>query len=151
MKGFLDLLTVKFLTGFGRRPQHMIGGLGMISFVVGLVGLTYLMITWGLRIWYPDWFLPLHQRPLLIYSLGAVLLGAQMMSIGFLAELITAYMSKDEDGYSIADRTSGTSSRGAVLKTVNPDDETERLEDGEVNGSPCGHPAPSPPPAENKP
>jgi dolichol-phosphate mannosyltransferase len=147
MKGFLDLLTVKFLTGFGRRPQHMIGSLGMVSFIVGFVGLTYLMITWFINVLYPNTFLPLHQRPLLIYSLGAVLLGAQMMSIGFLAELITAYMSKDEDTYSIADRTSGTSSRGAVLKTIDPDDETEPLDDGEAgpNGSPPGHPPPSPP------
>lgn len=153
MKGFLDLLTVKFLTGFGKRPQHMIGGLGLASFLIGFVGLTYLMITWALRIWNPEWFLPLHQRPLLIYSLGAVLLGAQMMSIGFLAELITAYMSHDEDGYSIADRTSGTSSRGAVLKTIDPDDDTEPLEEGEVgpNGPPRGQPTPSHPPTEKSP
>ena len=50
-------------------------------------------------------FLPLHQRPLLTYSVAALLLGAQMMSIGFLAELITAYQSRDEDSYSIAERT----------------------------------------------
>ena len=35
--------------------------------------------------------MPLHQRPAVIYSLGALLLGGQLMSIGFLAELITAY------------------------------------------------------------
>jgi hypothetical protein len=50
-------------------------------------------------------FAPLHQRPLLIYSVAALLLGAQLMSIGFLAELITAYQGRDEDSYSIADRT----------------------------------------------
>ena len=44
-------------------------------------------------------FEPLHQRPLLIYSLAALLLGAQMMSIGFLAELITAYQSGDQLPY----------------------------------------------------
>ena len=33
IKGFLDLLTVKFLTGFGQRPQHMLGGIGLLSFV----------------------------------------------------------------------------------------------------------------------
>jgi len=48
---------------------------------------------------------PLHQRPLLIYSLGALLLGGQLMSIGFLAELITAYHGRDVDTYSIAERT----------------------------------------------
>jgi dolichol-phosphate mannosyltransferase len=105
VKGFLDLLTVKFLTGFGQRPQHLLGSLGLISFLLGSAGMVYLGITWLIRLAQPDWFPPLHERPLLIYALAAVLLGAQMMSIGFLAELITAYQSRDEDSYSIADRT----------------------------------------------
>jgi dolichol-phosphate mannosyltransferase len=106
-KGFLDLLTVKFLTGFGRRPQHLLGGIGLVSFLTGSLGLIYLGITWLINAWAPGHFLPLHERPLLIYSVAALLLGAQMMSIGFLAELITAYQSRDEDSYSIAERTQG--------------------------------------------
>jgi len=47
----------------------------------------------------------LHDRPLLIYSAAFLLLGAQMMSIGFLAELITAFQGKDTDTYSISDST----------------------------------------------
>jgi glycosyltransferase involved in cell wall biosynthesis len=105
MKGFLDLLTVKFLTGFGQRPQHLLGGFGLVSFLIGNLVLAYLGITWIVRLWNPDAYLPLHERPLLIYALAALLLGAQMMSIGFLAELVTAYMSRDEDSYSIADKT----------------------------------------------
>ncbi len=105
VKGFLDLLTVKFLTGFGQRPQHLLGGLGLVSFLLGTLGLLYLAITWIIRLWHPEKYEPLHQRALLIYSLAALLLGAQMMSIGFLAELVTAYMGRDEDSYSIADKT----------------------------------------------
>src|SRR5207244_4128683 len=41
VKGFLDLLTVKFLTGFGQRPQHLLGGLGLFSFLLGGLGLLY--------------------------------------------------------------------------------------------------------------
>jgi dolichol-phosphate mannosyltransferase len=105
MKGFLDLLTVKFLTGFGQRPQHMLGTVGLISFLVGNLGMLWLAITWIINAIEPGSYDPLHKRPMLLYSLGAVLLGAQLMSIGFLAELITAYMSRDEDSYSIAERT----------------------------------------------
>jgi glycosyltransferase involved in cell wall biosynthesis len=105
VKGFLDLLTVKFLTGFGQRPQHLLGSLGLFSFLLGGLGLLYLGITWLIRLWSPASFLPLHERPLLIYALAALLLGAQMMSIGFLAELIIAYQGRDEDSYSIAETT----------------------------------------------
>jgi len=108
VKGFLDLLTVKFLTGFGQRPQHLLGSIGLLSFVAGGLGMIYLTITWLINVWAPGSFQPLHTRPLLIYSVAALLLGAQMVSIGFLAELITAYQSRDEDSYSIAERTKGS-------------------------------------------
>jgi dolichol-phosphate mannosyltransferase len=105
MKGFLDLLTVKFLTGFGQRPQHLLGGIGLVSFLLGALGMAYLGMTWLVRLWDPDAFRPVHERPLLTYAVAALLLGAQMMSIGFLAELITAYQGGDEHSYSIAEET----------------------------------------------
>jgi dolichol-phosphate mannosyltransferase len=105
-KGFLDLLTVKFLTGFGHRPQHMLGALGLLCFLLGGLGLIYLTLYWLAAQFNPEWNLtPLHERPAVIYSMGALLLGGQLMSIGFLAELITAYQVRDTDTYSIAERT----------------------------------------------
>jgi dolichol-phosphate mannosyltransferase len=104
VKGFLDLLTVKFLTGFGQRPQHLLGAIGLASFALGVLGMGFLGITWLINFAHPDTFPPLHQRPLLTYSVAALLLGAQMMSIGFLAELITAYQGQDEHSYSIAEQ-----------------------------------------------
>jgi glycosyltransferase involved in cell wall biosynthesis len=106
VKGFLDLLTVKFLTGFGQRPQHLLGTLGLVCFLLGGLGLTYLSIYWLRAQLNPDLgLLPLHQRPATLYSLGALLLGGQLMSMGFLAELITAYQGRDTDTYSIAEET----------------------------------------------
>jgi glycosyltransferase involved in cell wall biosynthesis len=107
LKGFLDLLTVKFLTGFGQRPQHILGAIGMIFFGLGGLGMFYLAVTWVVRLFDQTIFTePLHDRPLLLYSVAALLLGGQLMAIGFLAELITAYQSRDEDCYSIAEQTS---------------------------------------------
>lgn len=104
VKGFLDLLTVKFLTGFGQRPQHLLGSVGLISFAMGCFGLTYLAATWLARLWYPEMFLPIHERPMLIYSVAAMLFGGQLVSIGILAEMITAYVGRDQDSFSIAER-----------------------------------------------
>jgi dolichol-phosphate mannosyltransferase len=106
VKGFLDLMTVKFLTGFGQRPQHLLGTIGLCSFFLGSLGLIYLGITWIINLFYPvndRPFLPLHQRPLMIYALAALLLGAQMITTGFLAELMIAYQGRDTDSYSIAE------------------------------------------------
>lgn len=106
VKGFLDLLTVYFLTGFQRRPQHLLGTVGIGCFLFGLAGLTYLALYWVLAQAMPEWNLaPLHQRPAVIYSMGAMLLGAQLMSIGFLAELFTAYYGRELESYSVRERT----------------------------------------------
>ena len=106
VKGFLDLLTVYFLTGFGQRPLHLLGTIGLFCFLLGAAGMSYLGVYWVLRmtIGGPEW-IPLHQRPAVLYSLGALLLGAQLLSIGFLAELITANARRDVTPYSIAKRT----------------------------------------------
>jgi len=117
VKGFLDLLTVKFLTGFGQRPQHLLGAVGLFCFCLGGLGLIYLSGYWIVANYVlPDAKLtPLHERPLMTYAMGAVLLGTQLMSIGFLAELITAYQGRDEDTYSIADRTDESSHKDARM------------------------------------
>jgi len=107
IKGFLDLLTVRFLTGFGQRPQHVLGTLGLASFFLGLAGMTLLAAAWvisrvGIGI---D---PIHLSnhfPAVIYSTALLLLGVQLMSFGFLGELIIAYHDPDVKSYSIAERT----------------------------------------------
>lgn len=116
-RGFLDLLTVKFLTGFGQRPQHLMGAGGLACFGVGFVGLCYLAVVWlvtryklatqlPLLLWVmtPG---PIGGRPLLIYSAALMLLGAQLLSLGLLAELIVAYTGREADTYSVAERIGG--------------------------------------------
>jgi dolichol-phosphate mannosyltransferase len=107
VKGFLDLMTVRFLTDFSRRPQHILGSVGLIFFFLGLLGMAYLAVTWVIRQYHEDWFPPLHQRPLLIYAVAALLVGFQLLTTGFLAELMTHHV-RHEDEYSIAERISKT-------------------------------------------
>jgi glycosyltransferase involved in cell wall biosynthesis len=97
IKGFLDLLTVRFLTRFRERPLHILGGAGMVLLALGLAGLFYLAVLWviGIR--------PIGNRPMLFYSIALLIVGVQLLSLGILAELVTAYSIRGEDTYSIAE------------------------------------------------
>lgn len=102
-KGLIDLLTVAFLTSFGSNVYRPLGLFGFMFFLLGMLGMIYLAGTWVYRLWSPESFLPISQRPLLGYSMVAVLFGAQMMSIAFLAALITARDSRVEESYSVVE------------------------------------------------
>jgi glycosyltransferase involved in cell wall biosynthesis len=114
LKGLLDLLTVRLLIGYQSRPQHPLGVAGFLFFSAGLLGMSYLAITWVLRFWYPDTFPPLSSRPLLVYSLASFLFGAQMMSLGFLAALFTARHDERRRGYGISERVGFEAAPGVV-------------------------------------
>jgi glycosyltransferase involved in cell wall biosynthesis len=104
-RGFLDLLTVTFLTGFGQRPQHILGGFGLCMLGLGFCGLLYLATIWCCTHLAGADFGPIGTRPLLPYSIAAALLGAQALSLGLLAELLVAYTGKESDTYSIRQTT----------------------------------------------
>lgn len=118
LRGFLDLLTVKFLTSFGQRPQHMLGGFGLFFFSLGVLGLTYLGLLWSLMnvipIFEPQ---PIGGRPLLLYSVASLLLGAQGISLGMLAELIVANTGRERDSYSVAERTPANRDRQQAVSS----------------------------------
>jgi len=89
-KGFLDLITVVFLTGYLRRPGHFFGTLGLVSFFIGfLIGLyiTHLRITTG-SIQF--------RHPLLYLGMLLMIIGIQLISTGLLAEM-TIYSNKKLD------------------------------------------------------
>ncbi len=105
LRGLLDLLTVTFLISFGRRPQHALGAVGIFFFAAGTFGLLYLSALWLLMNAFGVMdHRPIGSRPLLAYSIAAVLLGGQAMSLGLLAELIVAYTTSSRDSYSVAER-----------------------------------------------
>lgn len=112
IKGFLDLLTVRFLTRFSQRPLHVIGVVGLLSFLFGSLGLVYLAVEWlrGNR--------PIGDRPLLIYSVALLLTGTQLVCMGILAELVTSYNIRARDTYSIAERIEPPSERSPGAEPV---------------------------------
>ena len=96
IKGFLDLMTVRFLTRFSQRPLHFLGALGLGLFLVGMLGMLYLAVVWFRE--------PIGHRPLLIYSAVLLTVGTQLVTLGILAELVTSYNIRPEDTFSIAER-----------------------------------------------
>jgi hypothetical protein len=111
-KGLLDLITVKFLIGYGQRPQHVLGTVGLLSFLLGSMGMFVLAVRWFLSRTLDGWQpIHLHQTASLYYSLGLFIIGAQFMSIGLLGEMIAAYMVRDAETYSIAEHTPPHSER----------------------------------------
>lgn len=119
LRGFLDLLTVKFITGFGQRPGHMLGAVGLTFFALGMLGLGYLLVLWLLmNVFDVVTPAPIGTRPLLAYSMAAVLLGGQGLSLGLLAELIVANTGREADTYSVAERTGLPSEETARMSVI---------------------------------
>ena len=88
VKGYLDLISVLFMSHFGRSPMYFFGGLGTLMFLFG--GGTALWII-GAKLWKQLHNLPLRsvtEQPLFYLALVAVLLGVQLFLAGFLGELI---------------------------------------------------------------
>lgn len=85
-KGFLDIMTIFFITGYIKRPGHFFGTLGLLSFLFGfIIGIyiTYLRITTG----------GINYRyPLLFLGILAMIIGIQLVTTGLLAELFVYYM-----------------------------------------------------------
>ncbi|MDO8690170.1 MAG: glycosyltransferase family 2 protein [Dehalococcoidia bacterium] len=90
LAGFLDLMTILFLTRFRHRPLHVFGVLGLLSAVSGLVINAYLTWVWlrGESI---------GNRPLLMLGVLLMVIGIQFFSIGLLAEMLTLASSRQSD------------------------------------------------------
>lgn len=119
IKGFLDLLTVKFLTGFGHRPQHLLGPIGLVSFVMGLLGLVHLALSELLLPLIPalGW-LAVRELPAVVFAMGLMLLGGQLMSAGLIAELLIAHFGQQRSAFSVSERTAAPGSPEAVPQPV---------------------------------
>jgi dolichol-phosphate mannosyltransferase len=81
-RGFLDLLTVTFMSRYRHRPLHLFGGLGLVLGALGTGILVYLTVEkLGGE--------PIGRRPLLLLGVLLVVVGIQFLSLGLLSELVT--------------------------------------------------------------
>ena len=90
LKGFLDLITVVFLTRFLKRPLHFFGTLGFLSAFLGFGIDLYLTIEWLLEKTY------LSERPLVFLGIGLIIVGVQFISMGLLGEMLVRNAAKEQ-------------------------------------------------------
>jgi glycosyltransferase involved in cell wall biosynthesis len=93
INGFLDLITIWFISTFGKRPMHLFGLLGSIMFVIGFLfafylGIDKLFINTSGRL--------ITERPQFYLSLTAMLIGTQLFLAGFLGEIILRTKNNEE-------------------------------------------------------
>lgn len=106
-KGFLDLLTVKFLVGYGQRPQHLLGTAGLVACLLGGMGMAWLAVHWILSRMLEGWTpVQLPATATLFCCLSLFVIGAQFLSVGLLGEMIAAHLVRDSETYSIREHSS---------------------------------------------
>jgi glycosyltransferase involved in cell wall biosynthesis len=93
-RGFLDLLTILFTAKYIRRPLHLFGVWGLISFLIGSAIDGYLSIEWFLGL------TSLSNRPLFMVGFLFIIIGVQFISLGLLGEMISRH-ERNEETYSI--------------------------------------------------
>jgi glycosyltransferase involved in cell wall biosynthesis len=103
IKGYLDLLTIGFITRFGRSPMHLFGSLGTLMFLIGLVMAGFLG---GRKLWYVSNNLraPLvTDSPFFYIALTVMVIGTLLFLTGFLGELINR-TSSERNNYLVREK-----------------------------------------------
>lgn len=100
VNGFLDLLSLWFLSAFGKRPMHFFGFTGILMFLIGGIMAIWIIVEKLIRQAHGLNFRAVTDQPLFYLALVAVLLGAMFFLAGFLGEMI-ARSSSERNSYNI--------------------------------------------------
>lgn len=99
INGFLDLLSISFVSRYKRRPMHFFGSLGTLSFVIGFLFVAW--ITWqkyhAIYILKSSDYRDIVDQPLFFIALTAIIIGVQLFLAGFIGEMMTMNNHKSSD------------------------------------------------------
>jgi len=84
IKGYLDLISLTFISKFGKRPMHFFGVIGTLLFLAGFVIAAYLAFA---KFFWQEYNMT--ERPLFYFGLLAMVMGTQVFVSGFIAEIIS--------------------------------------------------------------
>ncbi len=101
INGFLDLITINFLSKFGKRPMHLFGLLGTFVFAIGFLASLFIGISKLVKLYQREPTILITDNPWFYIALASMILGSQLFLAGFLGELILR-SKHNEKRYSIS-------------------------------------------------
>ena len=101
INGFLDLITIWFLSRYGKRPMHLFGAFGVLMFIIGFLSTGLIIILKLIKLYNGYETILVANNPLFYIALTAMIIGTQLFLAGFLGEIILRTKS-NEERYKIA-------------------------------------------------
>jgi glycosyltransferase involved in cell wall biosynthesis len=96
VNGFLDLITIWFLSRFGKRPMHLFGALGAVMFMIGLGSALYIGIAKLIHLANNEKAILITANPWFYIALTTMIIGTQLFLAGFLGEIILRTKNNEE-------------------------------------------------------
>ena len=103
IKGFLDLLSVTFISKFGKRPMHLFGALGTLMFTVGFLSSLWLGASKLWHVYHNVAARLITDSPYFYIALASMIIGTQLFLAGFLAELVSRN-GHERNNYHVSER-----------------------------------------------
>ena len=103
IRGFLDLLSVSFVYRFRKRPMHFFGTFGVLFFIIGFASVGWIVFEKISKISENvplNLIRPVTDQPLFYIALVSIIIGVQLLLVGFLSELVIQ-INSDRKGYKI--------------------------------------------------
>ena len=104
INGFLDLITIWFLSSFGKRPMHLFGALGSLMFIIGFFSSGFIGFMKLYKLYHDLPYDLVTNNPWFYISLTTMIIGTQLFLAGFLGEIILRTKNNDER-YKISETT----------------------------------------------
>ncbi len=96
INGFLDLITIWFLSKYGKRPMHLFGAGGVLMFLIGFISTGFIIILKLVKLYSGFHTVLVTENPLFYIALTAMIIGSQLFLAGFLGEIILRTKNNEE-------------------------------------------------------
>jgi len=96
INGFLDLITIWFLSRFGKRPMHLFGAMGVLMFIIGFLSALYIGIIKLYKLYNNEPTILVTSNPWFYIALATMVIGTQLFLAGFLGEIILRTKNNEE-------------------------------------------------------